>query len=173
MSIRFGAIRQNGYVVPNIEAAIQHWADKLAIGPWYYVPSVRPKDFLYKGKPSNPEIAIAMAFSGTLQIELIQPLDDAASAYRDFLQTGQQGLQHVSSWPDDYDAILNRFIQEGGQVVQSGRIGGTRFAYLGGEGHPGTIFEIADLDDRSKALFESIRQAAETWDGSNPIRTGW
>ena len=89
MSTRFGVIRQNGYVVPDIEAAIQHWVDNLAIGPWYYVPSVRPKEFVYQGKPSIPEISIALAFSGSLRIELIQPVDDTASAYRDFLRTGQ------------------------------------------------------------------------------------
>ena len=80
---------------------IQHWVDNLAIGPWYYVPSVRPKEFVYQGKPSIPEISIALAFSGSLRIELIQPVDDTTSAYRDFLRSGQQGLQHVSSWPDD------------------------------------------------------------------------
>ena len=48
-------------------------------------------------------------------------------------------------------------------MVQSGRIGRTRFAYLGGEGHPGTVFEIADLDDLTKTLFESIRRVAVSW----------
>ncbi len=105
MSIRFGAIRQNGYVVPDIESAMGHWVEDLGVGPWYYIPSVRPKEFVYRGTPSNPEIAIALAFSGSLQIELIQPVDDAASAYRDFLEAGHRGLQHVSSWPDDYDDI--------------------------------------------------------------------
>lgn len=173
MSMRFGAIRQNGYVVPDIEAALEHWVDDLGVGPWYYIPSVWPKEFLHHGRPANPEISIALGFSGSLQIELIQPRDDAPSAYRYFLDAGQQGLQHVSSWPDDYDAILDKHVRAGGPVVQQGRIGGTRFAYLGIAGHPETIFEIADLDDRTKTLFESIRMAAENWDGADPVRKEW
>ena len=36
MSRLFGAITQNGYVVRNIAAAMQHWIDVLGVGPWYY-----------------------------------------------------------------------------------------------------------------------------------------
>ena len=36
MSILFGPIRQMGYVVQDIEAAMQHWTRALRIGPFYY-----------------------------------------------------------------------------------------------------------------------------------------
>lgn len=35
MSRFFGEIRQLGYVVPDIEAAMGHWSSKLGVAPWY------------------------------------------------------------------------------------------------------------------------------------------
>jgi hypothetical protein len=32
----FGAIRQSGYVVRDIEAALRHWTSVLGVGPFFY-----------------------------------------------------------------------------------------------------------------------------------------
>ena len=37
MSRFFGDIRQNGYVVPDIEAAMDYWATVMGVGPWLYL----------------------------------------------------------------------------------------------------------------------------------------
>ena len=36
MSRIFGAIRQNGYVVRDIESAMQHWVEAIGVGPWFH-----------------------------------------------------------------------------------------------------------------------------------------
>ncbi len=36
MSRIFGAIRQNGYVVRDIEAALDHWIKVIGVGPFFY-----------------------------------------------------------------------------------------------------------------------------------------
>ena len=51
---------------------------------------------------------MALANSGPLQIELIQTRNDVPSMYRDFLQAGHTGLQHVAYWTEDFDADLAR-----------------------------------------------------------------
>ncbi len=38
MSKFFGEIRQLGYVVPDIEAAMDYWSKTLGVGPWFYNP---------------------------------------------------------------------------------------------------------------------------------------
>ena len=70
MSRIFGAIRQNGYVVRDIEAAMSHWVEVLQIGPWFYVEHAPIRNFRYRGTPSDADVAIALANSGPLQIEL-------------------------------------------------------------------------------------------------------
>ena len=36
MSRLLGEIRQNGYVVRDVEAAMRHWSEVLGVGPFFY-----------------------------------------------------------------------------------------------------------------------------------------
>ena len=50
MSRFFGEIRQLGYVVPDIEAAMDYWTRTLGVGPFFYNPKVPIKNYQYKGQ---------------------------------------------------------------------------------------------------------------------------
>ena len=173
MSQRFGEIRQMGYVVRDIEAALRHWIEVLGVGPWFYVERLPIEAFIYRGRSSDPHLSIALANSGRIQIELIQQRNDAPSMGRDFLAAGREGLQHVSVWPDDYDGMLARALADGFRVAQSGRSPRGPFAYLETEAHPGTVMELAALTPTRRRQFAAIEAAAVGWDGSEPIRTRW
>ncbi len=177
MSHYFGPVRQNGYVVPDVRAAIEHWAGTLGVGPWHLIEEFPLRDGRYRGRPTDARAAIALGFSGALQIELIEPLDDAPSPYADFLKACPAGgLQHVSSWPTaaEYDAARDRFVAGGGEVLFEGRAGNTRFVYFDTVAHFGTCFEMADLSRGTARLFAAIHDVASTWDGTGPfIRTDW
>jgi len=86
MSLYFGPVRQVGYVVHDIQQAMRRWVD-LGVGPWFYKEDVGTTEFRYHGKPSRlPNLSIALANSGDLQLELIQQRDDAPSLYLDSLR---------------------------------------------------------------------------------------
>jgi hypothetical protein len=70
MSRIFGEVRQNGYVVRDIEAALRHWTERLGVGRFFYFERVRMEYFGYRGMPSPIEVSIALANSGALQVEL-------------------------------------------------------------------------------------------------------
>jgi hypothetical protein len=173
MSQRFGEIRQMGYVVRDIDATMKHWVETLGVGPWYYLERLQVEDFRYFGEPTDPDVSIAIANSGRIQLELIQQRNDAPSMYRDFLNAGREGLQHVSSWPEDYAAVLARAIADGIEVGQSGTTARGDFVYFATEAFPGTVMEMADLTPTRKRQFDAIERAARDWDGSEPIRTVW
>ena len=174
MSRQFGSIMQNGYVVRDIEAAMQHWIDVLEVGPWFYVEHAPIEDFRYKGDPSPVDVSIALANSGSLQIELIQQRNDAPSMYRDFLTAGHEGLQHIAYWTKTFEADLKRVLKAGYAIGQSGHVGSPgRFIYFQTEGHPGTVVELSDNSGPKGRMFERIAQAAADWDGRDPIRTVW
>ncbi|ETW94607.1 VOC family protein [Candidatus Entotheonella palauensis] len=174
MSRIFGAITQNGYVVRNIEAAMRHWIEVLGVGPWFYVERAPIENFEYHGEPSPVDVSIALANSGALQIELIQQRNDAPSMYRDFLQAGHEGLQHVAYWTKTFEADLERILQLGYTIGQEGHVGTPgRFAYLSTEAHPGTVVELSDNSGPKGRMFERIAEAARGWDGHDPIRTVW
>src|SRR5690554_612343 len=121
MSRFFGEIRQLGYVVHDIEAAITYWSRTLGVGPWFYNPQVPIRNYHYEGKQYEPHNSVALANSGFVQVELIQTRNDVPSMYRDFLLQGRTGLQHVAYWTEDYDADLDRAIKQGFKPVMSGR----------------------------------------------------
>ncbi len=172
MSRIFGAIRQNGYVVRDVRAAMDHWINVMGVGPWFYFDPVKIDYFRYRGAPANLEMSVALANSGDLQIELIQQRNDAPSMYKEFLGSGREGLQHVAYWTTDYQALYDRALSLGYKVGHEGQIGGEqgRFAYFDTESHPGTVIEISDISGPKGKFFEFVRQAAIGWDGSEPIR---
>jgi hypothetical protein len=130
MSRLFGGVIQNGYVVRNIEAAMRHWIDVLGVGPWFYIEHLPVSDFQYKGQPSPVDVSLALANSGTLQIELIQQRNDAPSLYRDFLQAGHEGLQHLGYGTREFETDLARLLAMGYTVGHAGSVSGRgRFVY--------------------------------------------
>jgi hypothetical protein len=172
MSRIFGAIRQNGYVVRDVRAAMDHWVTVMGVGPWFYFDRVRIDYFRHRGTESDVELSIALANSGDLQIELIQQRNAAPSMYREFLQSGHEGLQHVAYWSTDYQALYDRALALGYRVGHEGQIGGAqgRFAYFDTQRHPGTVIELSDVSGPKGTFFELVRQASLDWDGSTPIR---
>ena len=74
MSRHFGAIRQLGYVVQDIEAAMDYWSKTLGVGPWFYNPKVPIKNYVYRGTSYEPHNSVALANSGYVQVELIHKM---------------------------------------------------------------------------------------------------
>ncbi|MEV0247619.1 VOC family protein [Nocardia sp. NPDC050712] len=117
-------------------------------------------------------MSIALANSGDLQIELIQQRNDAPSLYREFLDSGREGLQHIAYWTDDFQGLYDKALGLGYEVGHEGCIGGPqgRFAYFDTEKSFGHIIEISDTSGPKGQFFQYIREVAATWDGSDPIR---
>ena len=176
MSRIFGPVSQNGYVVRDIQAAMTHWVEVLGVGPWFYIDRVQTDWFRHRGVDSAVEMSIALANSGDLQIELIQQRNDAPSMYKEFLDAGHEGLQHLACWSRDYQALYDKAIGLGYRVGHEGQIGGEqgRFVYFDTDtlpgAHPGTVIEISDISGGKGVFFEHVKTAAAGWDGANPIR---
>ena len=171
MSRIFGSIRQNGYVVRDIDAAMRHWSGVMGVGPWFYVERAPIRNYRYRGAPSDVALSIALANSGPLQVELIQQRNEAPSMYLDFLRAGQEGLQHVAYWTENFAADKARALALGFTVGHEGDNGDYGpFVYFESAGHPGTVIELSDVGGPKRRLFAHIAEAAEGWDGSDPIR---
>jgi len=50
---------------------------------------------------------------------------------------------------------------------------GTRFAYLRPTAGLARVFEIIELTDATSGMAKLVRDAAQGWDGSDPIRVLW
>ena len=80
MSRLFGAMRQVGIVVRDIEVAMQHWVSVCGVGPWFYADKLPVNAFSYRDKVYDDlHISVALANSGDIQLELIQQRCDTPS----------------------------------------------------------------------------------------------
>jgi len=168
----YGELRQIAYVVADIESAMTHWSSVLGVGPWFYNEHVGITEFRYRGKPSAlPDVSIALANSGGLQVELIQQRDTAPSLYQDFLRRNGEGAQHVAFWTLEFDAMAGRLQAAGYVEGQAGRIGQRgRFAYYVHGDLPGNVVELSEQTGGKAEFFRQVAQAAVGWDGRDPIR---
>ena len=153
MSMFFGEIRQFAFVVKDLKKTMDYWTKVLGVGPFFVIPELTPENYKYRGQSAKaPRGSFALGFSGKIQIELIQPLDENPSTYSDFLQSGRQGCHHVSSWVSktEYDQYLKQAEKMGVVPVQEGVVPGTdlRYCCLDTNHGMGEIYqEIADLKD--------------------------
>ena len=171
MSQIFGSVAQNGYVVRDIEKSMERWR-AAGVGPWAYFCQRESVHFPQRGPPSGMELSGAIANSGDLQLELIQQRNDAPSMYREFLDAGHEGMQHMSYWTDDYQGLYDKALSHGFEVGHEGCIGGEqgRFAYFDTQWEPGTVIEISDVSGPKGMFFQHVREVAADWDGTEPIR---
>jgi Glyoxalase/Bleomycin resistance protein/Dioxygenase superfamily len=173
MSLFFGAARQVGYVVRDIETAMKEWA-ALGVGPWFYKKDAGSTEFRYYGRESPPpKVSIALANSGELQLELVQQVDDAPSLYLDTLARNGEGAQHIAYWsPDRYDIMCRKLLEAGYLEGQAGRMGPMRgrYAYFVKPDFPSTMLEISETTGGKAEYFDEVRRAAQGWDGKDPIR---
>jgi len=166
-----GRVRQNGYVVRDLDAALHHWTATLGIGTWFTLRNLKLEPGEYRGTPASTEISLALAGSGDLQIELIEAPGSSPSCYREFLDSGHEGLHHLAWWTEDFDSTLQRADAAAWGVIQSGDLMGTRFCHFDTETHPGTIAEVLEITDASRWMATHVQEAAEGWDGAtDPVR---
>lgn len=170
MSRVFGPIRQNGYLVADLDQALDHWINRLGIGP-FFRRDITFDYYRHHGVESRPELSIAVANSGDLQIELIQQTNDAPSQYREWIEANGPGLQHVSVWSEQFDQDIARFAQLGHKLLVEAKLAdGGRAMFYDTELHGGTCMEVFDLQPPVKAKLAQVRLAAVDWDGRDPIR---
>jgi hypothetical protein len=163
-----GPLRQNGYVVVDLDAALAHWVDVLGIGPWHVYEHLPVDEFSYRGRPATIDMSIALCQQGELQLELIEQHDDQPSVYRDFLElnSGRGGLHHLAFWPDDMDLATETAAGLGWELGMQGRVGPAGwFKYFLTEDHGGTVMELASVRKQWWLGDEAERGLRWTGDG--------
>lgn len=169
MSKLFGPVLQQGYVVPDVHTAIQHWLAR-GVGP-FFIEKLENYPAIVDGKQITVNLTAAFAYSGDQQIEVIQPDDDIHTIYQEYLaENPQGGLQHLAVWVDDIQDKLDELIAAGHNFRVRQQYG-DRHAYLDSSDSPGIMMQLMARGEAIDELFEIIRNGAETWDGiSRPVR---
>jgi glyoxalase/bleomycin resistance protein/dioxygenase superfamily protein len=162
-------IRQVCLVVADFNAAVAALSSDYGIGPWkcWALNAPRLFDTELDGRPGRWTMKLGVAWIGSSQLEVIQPLE-GDSIYRRFLQDAPGGgIQHilVETGHTRFEAAIERLGLAGFPVAQAaglnlaGRLGAfsvpklpgflrglaTRFAYLHSATALGTTLELSKM----------------------------
>jgi hypothetical protein len=159
------------WVVPDLEASIGKWVSQAGAGPFFVFEDVHFEGGMYRGTPSDvaPHRA-AIGQHGAMQIELIQPLGDHPGIWREVVPTGGFGFHHTALYCEDYDAEKAALIASGAEVAFEGLMMGARTGYLDTVKTLGFMTELITANPVAEQVFAMFRDAANGWDGSDPIR---
>jgi Glyoxalase/Bleomycin resistance protein/Dioxygenase superfamily len=159
-------IRQNAFIVEDLDEAACRWARSFKIGPFFCLRHLKFDEIRYRGASVDLDISLALAFSGDLNIELIEQHNDGPSAYRDVYPKGCEGFHHVLVYPDEFDVEVARYADLGFQTAMTGvsKGGGLRFAYIDTHAELGFMLEIVS-GGAPLPFWQPMIEAARRWNG--------
>jgi hypothetical protein len=165
-----GAAFQLGIVVCDIEAAMQHWTQAFGVGPFIFMADTGRVPGLYRGKPNEVRLRMAFSYSGDLQIELIQPLDDAPSPYTDFLAAGREGIQHLAYYAADFPAACRQLEAGGLTCAYTIDLPREQVRYYEDPRQPATMVELVTAHALRRRFHAALAAMTKGWEGANPVR---
>ncbi len=140
-------IAQVGLVVRDLDRAVECYWRQFGIGPWHIYTYGKPlvAHMTYRGQPADYTMRIALAWIGSLRIELIEPIG-GDSVYAEFVREHGYGIHHFGVLVDDMAAALAQADAAGLEMTMDGagfgRDGDGHYAYLDTEGDLGAIIEL-------------------------------
>lgn len=167
-----GSIVELCHVTRDLDAALVHWTRDLGAGPFFVFDVPVLPGQLYYGEPTEVSMRVGFGFSGGVLIELLEPTNDGASPFRDFLDERGEGLHHVML-RTDFDSGHARLSAAGHEVAYAGTMpSGERFCLFDTCAANGAYVELMEL---SPAMLDSLARmeaAHRQWDGvADPVRT--
>jgi hypothetical protein len=142
----YGSILQTAFVVEDIHAAMKTYVDRMGVGPWFLAERFNPAKAVYRGTPNVPLFSLAVAYSGTTQVELIQQHDDTPSVFNEKPKAVRYGFHHWGVAVDNFDAEVARYLSQGYEV------------------------ELIEGNAAFEGAFAPAYKASLNWDGREPIR---
>ncbi len=139
-------------VTRDLDSCIRAYADRLGIGPWWVQEYAPPKlfDSHFRGEPGRFSMRLALAWTGALNWEVIQPLE-GPSLYHEFLDAHGEGLQHVGirlqDTGMDWDSAVADMEARGFAPIMGGRWDKVRFCYFETEDALKTVIELIQRPD--------------------------
>jgi hypothetical protein len=161
---------QIAYIVPDVRAAAQDWADRMGAGPFFVFDHFE-LTATYHDEPAVLDHSPAFGQWGEIQVELIQLHALEPAAFREAFGGGKFGLHHMTWFPDDLETEGARLEALGWPCVldMTGRTG-TRALFHDARAELGHFIELYVGTPQIRRHYAAVAQAAVDWDGTSPVR---
>ena len=171
-------IRQIAYVTSpgTFDATIDFWLRTVGVGP-FYVADFRLGNQVFRGEATDCTCRVGLSFQGDLQVEIIEPTNDAPSPYLDVLDRAtvvpSAGLfHHFLVDTADYEGTCRRLLDGGAlQGMRATLSDGRRMTYIDAIATIGSYVEVIEGGSASAAVWARMREECAEWDGADPIRS--
>jgi hypothetical protein len=160
---------QVGFFVEDLIAAAGRWARVFGVGPFLVLPRMMTT-CTYRGRESSPDVQVAAAQAGPVQIELIQQHCDTPSVFRDLFPQGGKGLHQLCTVTNDYDGKKAYYEGLGYEVAGEIAARGHRVAYIDTVADFGFFTEVVASSPGFLAQLADLSQTCADWDGTDPVR---
>jgi len=166
-----GQIMQMAYVVADIRTSIGEWVSRLNVGPWFLLDHFTGEHPVYRGRTSIADVSIAMSFTASMNIELIQPNDQNPSVYKEHIDRFGHGFHHWGIASADVDQDAARLAAKGMELVFRAGVptGGDVAYFTTGGTLPGYV-ELIQTGPLMQQVFQGFHDATIGWNGGTPIR---
>ncbi len=159
-------VAQVALLVPDLDHAVEAWWRDFGVGPWHFYTYQKPfvRCMSYRGQPANYAMRLALAWLGSLRVELIQPLR-GPSLYHDFIERHGYGFHHLGLLVDDMPTALALARAAGFEMVMDGSgfgpDGDGHYAYLDTETRLGVTLELIQRPRRRRPPEKVYPRASE------------
>lgn len=153
--LKLPRVGQLGFVVRSIPASRPAYTTLYNLNSWYE-PRYVEQEFTAGGTKIELDFHIVFAFSGKVQVELVQA-PAGENIYAHYLAQAGEGLHHLGFFISDIDRRMAVVRQAGLPVLLEGRLmlagrSRARFAYLDTQELCGTIIELIEIKTMGVSL---------------------
>ncbi|QJU58155.1 hypothetical protein HL653_10420 [Sphingomonas sp. AP4-R1] len=164
---------QIAFAVKDLDETLRFWTEVMKVGPFVVIDnSVAGRRVVYRGEETGMDSSLAFSYVGDVQIEIVHQTNDEPSPFKDFLDSGREGLQHIAFWPADFEGACSQLEQLGFREILSMYTddGARNVVYYEAPPHVGVMVEIVPWTASRQAYFSRIQNLTRNWDGTRPVR---
>lgn len=160
------------YVVESIAATVERLVDQLGAGPFFLIEGVPLENIVSRGEPAEFTHNAAFGSCGAGVIELIEPIGLAPARVENGFSGPRPRIQHVAYVvpPAEVDGLRSSLNERGLPEYLSSQFGGVKTTLHDALATLGHDIEIHGDNEGLRAFFGMVSGAAESWDGSEPLR---
>ena len=134
---------QIAMVVRDVEKSAQAWAEVLGVDTpsWKLTNPAADTNILYKGKTTDARAKLAFLNLGSVNLELIEPVDKP-SVWQEYLDEHGDSVHHIAFKVDDMAKTVLHLEGKGLQTAQTGDFTGGEYVYMDGQEKLGLFIEL-------------------------------
>ena len=169
---QLGKPHHYAYLVEDIEATVNRLVNQLGAGPFFFVENVPLENVLSRGEPAEFVHNSAFGLCGDGPIELIEPKRLAPGRVKERFAGARPRIHHVAYVlpADSVRQVRGELDRRNLPEYLSSQLGDLDTTLHDASALLGHDLEIHIENDALRQFFAMVRDGADGWDGTDPLR---